>query len=233
MVNLGTAASNATTAWQGWNEAWMTSTAAMTTATYNPIQYTTTYTMTVTSAADNAYWGGWNAHWTETDESRIRREQALERERATRDQALTAAQRYADNRVAAEAVARELLVAHLDAQQKRDLLEHRWFEVISNKGRRWRIRVDGYVGNVDLMPAEGNTRLASYCAHASENLPASDHHLVQKMVLETAEEDFIAVANVHFTSPGVPAEQIPDRRRRYTPDQIAMIALEQPRVAVA
>ena len=94
--------------------------------------------------------------------------------------------------------AKELLLAHLDARQKRDVLEHNWFEVISDKGRRWRIRTDGHVGNVDLMPKEGDVRDASYCAHAPGILPHADHHLSQKLVLETDEWAFLQVANRHY-----------------------------------
>lgn len=132
------------------------------------------------------------ARWYVQDTERREQVEARQAAREGRYAAEVAQQLQARNR------ARDLLMAHLDAQQKRDVLEHDWFEVCSDRGRRWRIRMQGIVGNVDLMPEVGSERLASYCAHSPGDLPSSDHFLAQKLVLETDEQSFLNVANIHW-----------------------------------
>jgi hypothetical protein len=69
--------------------------------------------------------------------------------------------------------------------------------------------MEGIVGNVDLMPSGGGgERMASFCAHSPGDLPHSDHFLAQKRVLETDEESFLRVANVHWRDHGIPDEQM-------------------------
>lgn len=126
----------------------------------------------------------------------VQRQAAERRERNARE----AAERRALRVVLARERAEDLLMAHLDDQQQSDVSEHWWFEVISDLGRRWRIHTDHYAGNVDLMPDVGEERLATFCAHGSAFLPDSDHHLIQKLALETDEAAFLAVANCHYRS---------------------------------
>ncbi len=179
------------TVWAGWNQTWSSTITVggypTPSAAYWP--WPTTSPNTV---AEVAYWGGWNTAYVETAESRRARESAL-RERAAIERERLA------RREVAEVRARQLLHEHLSAAQKRDILAHGWFELRSDTGRRWRIRAAGIVGNVDLMPEDGSgIREASYCAHPGDHsLPRSDHHLAQKLALETDEAGFLAVANVH------------------------------------
>lgn len=225
--------------WVAWNQTY-TTTATMATINqtyttntidwlYQPMQLGTTWTVTAnTSYADEVYWTGWNNTYrrqrqaeelhrqqmlgqVETDEQRAERE-ARRAEREAVRQAEAAKQ--AEQKLAADSRARELLLAWLDDQQKLDLAAHGWFEVISNNGRRWRIRTGDLVGNVDLMPEQGDTRLASYCAHppGRDGLPFDDHHLAQKLVLEAEEERFLNVAYLHYRRPDVRADALPGRR---------------------
>lgn len=221
--------------WVTWNNAYYTNTTPITTTyqTYgdwiiNPMVLGTWTTTATTSYADEVYWTGWNNTYrrqrqaeelhrqqmlgqVETDEQRAERE-ARRAEREAVRQAEAAKQ--AEQKLAADSRARELLLAWLDDQQKLDLAAHGWFEVISNNGRRWRIRTGDLVGNVDLMPEQGDTRLASYCAHppGRDGLPFDDHHLAQKLVLEAEEERFLNVAYLHYRRPDVRADALPGRR---------------------
>lgn len=209
-VTLGTAVTTAANTMTRTYQAWAQT---MTSTGYN----TMTIDWPTYSYTDQAYWGGWNQQYTETveaREARIAHEEEMRRRQAIvqREHRARIAAEEAE-REKAEITARELLLAHLSAQQKRDLLEHGWFEVIGSVGRRWRIRTrSGYSGNIDLMPEVGEVRLASYCAHAYDQLPLHDHYLIQKIVLEADEESFIAIANVSYANPEIPAAQIPNRR---------------------
>lgn len=143
-------------------------------------------------------WTRWNEIQEETEEqirARERREAEQERLRVERNR-IVEEERVA--RAKSEEQAKKLLMSALDAKQKRDVLEHGWFEIISDKGRRWRIRTSGYSGNVDLMPEEGEARLETYCGHAPGGLPPSDHHLAQMLYLQTDEENFLRVANRYY-----------------------------------
>lgn len=136
----------------------------------------------------------------EATEREIQR-QAAERRRLERNERGRAAAIERRSRAnTARSRAEDLLMAHLDDQQQSDVSEHWWFEVISDLGRRWRIHTDHYAGNVDLMPDVGEERLATFCAHGSAFLPDSDHHLIQKLALETDEAAFLAVANCQYRS---------------------------------
>jgi hypothetical protein len=219
LTTMGTAAQTCAGVWENWNQSYGT-------------MMITSNNMTVT----NFQWGSWNDQWetvAETEAQRLRREQhaAEARQRAEDAQRV-----HAYETAKAERTARELLLAHLDAQQKRDALEHGWFEVLSDKGRRWRIRMNAISGNVDLMPEDGEARLASYCAHAREQMPASDHHLIQKLILEADEEQFTSVANIHYLAPGADPAGIPDRRRTNTArlrEQVGLVGPDEIRQIVA
>lgn len=203
--------------WAAWNNAWTVSTTSAT-GLYplgNSVSSTRLLPLeTVESYSDATYWAGWNNQYQvrhgqdrDLEEYRRLREEQLEQHR------LRAMERDRE-REAAELVARGLLMAFLDERQKRDLARNAYFEVIGSSGRRWRIRTGrGYSGNVDLMPEVGDIRIATYCAHGADLMPASDHYLIQKLALEDDDVAFIAVANLHYRNPDVPVQLIPDRRR--------------------
>jgi hypothetical protein len=98
--------------------------------------------------------------------------------------------------------ARALLLDHLDDEQRAELETARYFHVETAGGRRrYRIRT-GYAGNVDLVrdgdrEAPPGGRLATYCAHLVEpNVPDHDHMLVQSLMLQCNEAEFLRMANV-------------------------------------
>lgn len=202
--------------WGQWN--W-TSTSTTTVQLQPDTWYVSTSPLTVS----DLQWSHVNTRWMETDEQRRAREVAQQRAISEhRARVMADAERIAEqNRVleAAEQRARQFLLDHLDAQQKRQLTEHDYFEVISNTGLRWRIRADkGLYANVDLMPddPEQTIRDVSYCAHSPEHdgtglLPISDHLLGQKLLLEADQQCFVNVANIHHRRRGVERD-IPRRQ---------------------
>lgn len=111
--------------------------------------------------------------------------QAEARERARRAEA---------ERVAAKAKAKELLERHLSEEQRKELAANRYFTVITRDGERvYRIH-EGRSGNVRRVNAKGE-RMRTYCIHPSDLVPDEDTMLAQKLMLETAEEDFLRIAN--------------------------------------
>ncbi len=91
--------------------------------------------------------------------------------------------------------ARALLLRQLDRTQRRQVREHGYFELVSSSGRRCRLMTHTQVGNVIEIDAEGN-RVAGWCAHPV-GVPEGDGILTQKLVLETDDSLFFAVANRH------------------------------------
>ena len=187
-----------TTVWPAWQQ---TGTSAVsitlppsaTGATW--INWNTTAATTTSGAIyTTGAWNTWNATYEETAEQREARElRAAEfRERAAET---------AREREAAKDRALELLSYCLTPDQLASYREKGWFEVTGNRGRRWRIRGRGQSGNVDLMPEIGDEREASYCAHPPGGLPDADAHLAQKLAIETDEDAFEKVANVHYRRP--------------------------------
>jgi hypothetical protein len=214
--------------WQDWNANMRNLGTAATTAAVTFQQYIPTSTWVWTDTIQTSItWTGWNNAYnvhmlTEEeraarDAERIRRQEewrAREIERMAVEQAMRA--KAVAERVASDARARELLHALLSPQQKRDLLEHGWFEVIGRSGKRWRIRQGNLVGNVDLMPEQGDERLASYCAHPPgyEGLPTDDHHIAQMLSLQDDDQAFVDVSYLHYRKQGleVPVPRDPVRR---------------------
>ena len=98
-----------------------------------------------------------------------------------------------------EVVAQELLDRHLSPKQRRQLQMQGYFDVIGSKtGRSYRIHACKYLGNV--WDIKGGYK---YCAYAAGKklLPVGDHLLAQKLLIETDEARFLAVANRASISP--------------------------------
>jgi len=87
--------------------------------------------------------------------------------------------------------ARELLLAHLDEQQRSELERENRFHLIVGE-RTYRVR-RGRQGNIDLIEQGRPTR--RYCIHPAEFLPDYDNLLAQKLLLETDEQEFLRIAN--------------------------------------
>ena len=97
-------------------------------------------------------------------------------------------------------LAKERLLASLTREQRQTMAEHGWFEVISNKGHRWRIVTDrSYTGNVYRRYGW------RYCGHVESTLcvPWYDHYLAQALTLRTDEKAFRRAAHcLWYMRPG-------------------------------
>ena len=98
-------------------------------------------------------------------------------------------------RARASDLAKELLLSLLDDEQREELRERKWFLVVSQSGKVYRIR-QGHVGNVDLLDDTGRI-IQTYCVHLpnSDVVPTEDHMLAQKLWLEADEDGIIRKAN--------------------------------------
>lgn len=111
-------------------------------------------------------------------------QQELEREREERERERAAAR------------AERLLLSFLTPEQARSYVADGFFLVTGSAGGRWRIRREGYMGNVDLLDEDGR-QVAWYCIHPPGSLPDADAHLAQMLHLVTDEESFRAIGNAH------------------------------------
>lgn len=87
--------------------------------------------------------------------------------------------------------AKRLLYSHLTDYQKRMYRKKRYFHVVSEKGRKYRI-CHGDTQNIYLL--ENGKPAKRFCAHP-HNVPVEDAMLAQKLMLETDEQRFLRVAN--------------------------------------
>lgn len=133
-------------------------------------------------------------------EERIQRiRQAAEQQRIAENERRIAA-RERSARLAAEMQqandkAKIILVETLNNNQRRDFERHGHFFVKSPSGRLYRIR-EGRSINIDLMQGESRTKVQQrLCAHPDINCPNPDTMLVQKVMLENMEAEFLRIAN--------------------------------------
>lgn len=95
-----------------------------------------------------------------------------------------------------------LLMKQMNAQQRREFREHRYFYVTGgSSGDRYRIRV-GTIANIDVMGAEGIVR-HRLCARPADDVPVYDVMAAQLLHLQDAatEPRFLLHANVQPTLP--------------------------------
>lgn len=95
--------------------------------------------------------------------------------------------------VEAKQKAAAILDRHLTEDQRAQLARDRFFVVRGSKGRNYRIN-HGRARNVVEVDAEGKA-VAHLCAHPGIACPDEDTMLAQKLMLETDEDSFLAVAN--------------------------------------
>lgn len=136
-------------------------------------------------------WAGWNNTYQETADQRAERER-----RTSEHNARMAAERTASLQARERAL--DLLGLVLSDEQMASYRDNGWFEILSSKGRRYRIRAHSQAGNVDLMPEIGEVREATFCAHPPDGLPLPDAHLAQALQLMADEDAFLAVANCRY-----------------------------------
>lgn len=186
-----------------------------TTACSNEVWYTWTTTTAMTVSAD-ATWVRWAVDTGTTDSSTVwvtwtqnagqsyvvgqPQVDARTPEQKAADEARWAAERAMTQRLAAEAEqkriaardrARALLLSMLSKQQRDQLERERFFEVVAQSQKRYRIR-QGTHGNVRLI--DGGRESVSYCAQPL-GVPDEDAMLAQKLMIETDEAAFLRVAN--------------------------------------
>ena len=92
--------------------------------------------------------------------------------------------------------ARSLLESVLSIEQREELKKHAHFHVCGSRGRRYRIKANGQSGNVELLDRNGRVQ-GRFCAHPAGYLPDADAWLAQMLALETDEDRFLRIANVH------------------------------------
>jgi hypothetical protein len=98
-------------------------------------------------------------------------------------------------RMEAEAMQRseDLLMLQLSEKQKQDWRTQKAFEVLAQSGKRFRIR-DGVSMNVDEYDTQGKI-VAKHCIIPMERVPRYDQFVMQKLMLEHAESEFMQIAN--------------------------------------
>lgn len=89
--------------------------------------------------------------------------------------------------------AMNLLLDNLDRQQKEMFEKTKWFFVVGQSGKKYRIR-HGWTGNIDELD-EKDMVVAEYCIHPESRVPIADSMLIQKLMLEADEERFKQIAN--------------------------------------
>lgn len=137
----------------------------------------------------------------ETAEERAARE---ERERVAREERERLRAEREKQAAEAKARAEQLMAEVLSEAQVQEWHEHRHFHVETADGRRrYRIR-EGRAGNIVLVKdgdreAEEGAFLQRYCCHEyhpdGERLPVEDTVLAQALFIQTAEDEFLELAN--------------------------------------
>jgi hypothetical protein len=92
--------------------------------------------------------------------------------------------------------ARELLLSHLTPEQRHTFEKNDWFIVEGGRTKKkYKIyaRNNSLNANVEVMGE--NHRLCAHCDY--HTMPYNDHVLMQKVMLELDEDNFLRVANRH------------------------------------
>lgn len=136
----------------------------------------------------------------EQRQARLAREEAAAQERARRQAELAERHRQAEaKRALAERRAKKLLIESLSPEQRDELLHHGYFTVRLPNGHAYRI-TKAYSHNVIPLRPDGQPSLVTLCAHPESSIPVYDSMLAQKLMLEAAEHNFLAIANRGGTS---------------------------------
>lgn len=104
-----------------------------------------------------------------------------------------------EQRRAALARSRELLLQHLTPAQRKTFEENSWFIVQGGSTRKhYRIRTTGYTGNIEELAGRLSERVTyRLCGHLRGPYALHDHHVAQKISLEYDEEAFVRICNRH------------------------------------
>ncbi|GAC1530511.1 MAG: hypothetical protein NVS2B16_37430 [Chloroflexota bacterium] len=111
---------------------------------------------------------------------------------------------------AAESKAHRLLLSLLTDEQAAQYRSERAFEVRAPSGRRYRLK-HGWASNIEVLNDEGRT-IERLCVHPNQSVPYADNLLMQKLGIETSEEQLRRIANITpIRNPSVGARHAPDR----------------------
>jgi hypothetical protein len=181
--------------WNAWNVHY-----TMTTTTTGTASALSDWTAAITTSATTSYtttnliWSSWNTQLVVSGEASERMLAQYEAQRSVN------AERYrveAGERDLAKARAERLLVEALSPKQAEELQAkgHFHLDVHSKDGARRTYRINrGRARNVQQVDTGGRV-IKHLCAHPTMLVPDADTMLAQKLWLETAEEEFLRVAN--------------------------------------
>lgn len=182
-----------------------TTTAASTNITWNQwsVNYTATTSGIISANTISTINHAWPPSWLQQHEMQsATREQIVERERQYREQRIRQEAEFAIAsriREAANGRAERILRESLSPKQCEELQAKGYFdlETIRPSGERKLYRImRGRSRNVQEIDAESGRVVKHLCAHPVALVPDADTMLVQKFMLESAEEDFLRIANV-------------------------------------
>lgn len=192
--------------WSNWSENYYVGTLTATTATsVQPANLSTTSGTT---------WTAWNTIYVANTNNITRlnvdvpraapltpeeqRARAEERQRWDRVRA-----EEAKVRAEADQRAEKILHEALTNKQRAELRDRGFFtmETIRPSGERRTYRIKrGRSGNVEQIDPTSGRVLKRLCAHPIMHVPDPDTMLAQKLMLETMEDEFLRIANVHFAA---------------------------------
>ncbi len=95
----------------------------------------------------------------------------------------------------AEEKALKLLTKNLSKIQLERFLKDKCIPIDSQLGNKYLIRKGRFV-NIEVLDEDGKVK-HKICAHPRERFPDYDTMLAQKLFLESAEEEFLKIANIH------------------------------------
>lgn len=181
-----------TTVWGCWNDACTTGA----TTTYDPWNTWVSNTTPVTFTVNDWQFPRQNVPRTRQQiaQDKAAREAAEQRFKVQRDADRARYEAAERARHAALKRAKDLLLSVLHPQQAKDLLKGGFFYVNAPSGRLYRID-EGTHGNLKVISRETGKIVERLCIQP-DGVPAGDAMLVQKLMIETAEEALRAHANI-------------------------------------
>lgn len=198
---------SATGVWRIWTGATaITTGTSITTGTTDTVWDQWVNTSNITTTATTATASTW-AHWMNqsTNDIRPQGQPIRSHQPETAEMVAERNRREAERRRLDEAARQEtakaderalrLLVGILDERQRKDMADHGHFFVDAPSGRRYRID-KGRSGNVKVIDRVTGVWIESLCIHQSDFVPVYDTMVMQKLLIETAEDEFRACANI-------------------------------------
>jgi len=214
--DTSTAASTINTTWDHWSTTTATNGIATLTSVADTVGITDTSSTSSTSTffhwvnaatgsastVNNVTWGNWVNQVGIRQDGRVRvevseevrREAALARTERDRQWRAEREEREAKRKLADE-TAMQLLRSCLSQEQNDDLRTHGHFFVKGQSGRLYRID-KGKHGNIKAVDPQTKVWYESLCAAPRGGVPNGDAMLMQKLMLETAEEAFRSYSNI-------------------------------------